>query len=154
MGEALLTAFTTALVDTRAYDGCISVETFVDTENPDTIMLIEEWESRGLSGVARRVRNDRNARAGISRTFRDALPRAASRVGASSDGGSPRLTSDAAFESPSPFDEWRRRQSSNCCDKKGASGAQHRRALRGDHDAKDGHCSQCCRRRQLAQFQR
>ena len=47
MGEALLTAFTTALVDTRAYDGCISVETLVDTENPDTIMLIEEWESRG-----------------------------------------------------------------------------------------------------------
>jgi quinol monooxygenase YgiN len=47
MGTVLLDAFTTALVDTRAFDGCISVETFVDADNPDTILLIEEWESRG-----------------------------------------------------------------------------------------------------------
>ena len=38
--------FTTALVDTRAFDGCISVETYVDADNPDTIMLFEEWESK------------------------------------------------------------------------------------------------------------
>jgi quinol monooxygenase YgiN len=46
MGAALLTAFETALVDTRAFDGCLSVETLVDSDNPDTIMLLEDWESR------------------------------------------------------------------------------------------------------------
>jgi len=47
MGATLLAAFTTALVDTRAFDGCISVETLVDADNPDQIMLFEEWDSRG-----------------------------------------------------------------------------------------------------------
>jgi len=46
MGAALLTAFETALVDTRAFDGCKSVETLVDSDSPDTIMLLEVWESR------------------------------------------------------------------------------------------------------------
>ncbi len=46
LGAALLDAFTTSLGDTRAFDGCRSVETFVDSDSPDTIMLIEEWESR------------------------------------------------------------------------------------------------------------
>jgi quinol monooxygenase YgiN len=45
-GAGLLEAFTTALVDTRAFDGCLSVETYVDADNPDTIMLFEDWESR------------------------------------------------------------------------------------------------------------
>jgi quinol monooxygenase YgiN len=45
-GADLLTAFTTALVDTRAFDGCVSVETYVEADNPDNVMLIEEWESR------------------------------------------------------------------------------------------------------------
>jgi quinol monooxygenase YgiN len=47
LGATLLAAFTTALVDTRAFDGCISVETLVDADNPDQIMLFEEWDSRG-----------------------------------------------------------------------------------------------------------
>ena len=46
MGATLLDAFTASLGDTRAFDGCTSVETYVDSDNPDTIMLIEEWESR------------------------------------------------------------------------------------------------------------
>jgi quinol monooxygenase YgiN len=46
MGETLLSAFTATLGDTRAFDGCISVETFVDNDNPDTVMLIEDWDSR------------------------------------------------------------------------------------------------------------
>jgi quinol monooxygenase YgiN len=46
MGEGLLEAFSTALADTRAFDGCVSVETYVDGDNPDTIMLIEEWDSK------------------------------------------------------------------------------------------------------------
>lgn len=47
MGSVMLDALTAALVETRAYDGCVSVETFVDADYPDTIMLIEDWETRG-----------------------------------------------------------------------------------------------------------
>jgi quinol monooxygenase YgiN len=47
MGAGLLEAFTASLGDTRNFDGCVSVQTFVDTDNPDTVMLVEEWESRG-----------------------------------------------------------------------------------------------------------
>jgi quinol monooxygenase YgiN len=46
MGETLLAAFTASLGDTRAFDGCTSVGTFVDSGNPDTILLIEDWDSR------------------------------------------------------------------------------------------------------------
>jgi quinol monooxygenase YgiN len=46
MGAGLLDVFTTSLADTRAFDGCISVETYVDADNPDTVMLIESWESK------------------------------------------------------------------------------------------------------------
>jgi quinol monooxygenase YgiN len=46
MGADLLTVFTTALADTRAFDGCVSVETFVDANNPDTVVLIEDWDSK------------------------------------------------------------------------------------------------------------
>ncbi len=45
-GADLLTAFSTSLGDTRAFDGCVSVSTFVDADNPDTVVLIEEWDSR------------------------------------------------------------------------------------------------------------
>ncbi len=60
-GAALLEAFTTALVDTRAFDGCLSVETYVDADNPDTIMLFEDWDqssTRDLPHVANRERHD------------------------------------------------------------------------------------------------
>jgi quinol monooxygenase YgiN len=45
-GAALLEAFTTDLVDTRAFDGCLSVETYVDADSPDTIILFEDWASK------------------------------------------------------------------------------------------------------------
>src|ERR1700722_2306648 len=45
-GADLLAAFTASLGDTRTFDGCISVKTFVDADNPDTVLLIEEWDSR------------------------------------------------------------------------------------------------------------
>src|ERR1700685_3399847 len=47
MGAPLLNAFKTSLEDTRAFDGCVSVSTFVDVDNPDTVMLYEEWATRG-----------------------------------------------------------------------------------------------------------
>ena len=46
MGTALLEALAAALVETRAYDGCVSVETFVDADNPDDVLLVEEWATR------------------------------------------------------------------------------------------------------------
>jgi len=45
-GKDLLDALSVALVDTRAFDGCKSVKTFVDADNPDNVVLIEEWDSR------------------------------------------------------------------------------------------------------------
>jgi len=45
-GEALLAAFTTALVETRAFDGCRQVETYVSQDDQDLIVLLEDWESR------------------------------------------------------------------------------------------------------------
>ena len=45
-GHVLLEAFKTALVDTRAYTGCISVTTYTSATNPDDIILIEEWENK------------------------------------------------------------------------------------------------------------
>ncbi len=47
MGAALLEAMAVALVETRAYDGFVSVETFVDADNPDNVLLVEEWATRG-----------------------------------------------------------------------------------------------------------
>jgi quinol monooxygenase YgiN len=41
-----LEVLSAALVETRAYDGCVSVETYVDADHPDTIVLIEDWDSR------------------------------------------------------------------------------------------------------------
>ena len=45
-GQVLLKAFKTALVDTRAYKGCISVATYTSSTNPDDIVLIAEWENK------------------------------------------------------------------------------------------------------------
>jgi quinol monooxygenase YgiN len=47
MGTVLVEAMAVALVETRAFDGCISVETFVDADKPDDVLLIEEWATRG-----------------------------------------------------------------------------------------------------------
>ena len=42
--EELKNTLEVALVDTRAFEGCISVETFEETSS-NTIFLIEDWES-------------------------------------------------------------------------------------------------------------
>ncbi len=46
MSQVLLDGFQATLPDTRAYEGCVSVEVFIDVDVPDTLLLIEEWESR------------------------------------------------------------------------------------------------------------
>ena len=42
--EYLKEAMKAALHDTRAFDGCISVDTYIDEAN-NTIHLIEDWET-------------------------------------------------------------------------------------------------------------
>ena len=45
-GQVLLEAFKTALADTRAFKGCISVTTYTSAANPDDVILIEEWDNK------------------------------------------------------------------------------------------------------------
>jgi len=44
MLEDYLGVLKEALVETRAYDGCISVATYVDRET-SAVLLVEEWET-------------------------------------------------------------------------------------------------------------
>lgn len=46
-GKDMLEILSAALVETRAYDGCSSVEAFVNADDPDVVLLVEEWETRG-----------------------------------------------------------------------------------------------------------
>lgn len=45
-GEELVAMLSSVLVDTRAFDGCESVETFTDHDDPDLVMLWERWATR------------------------------------------------------------------------------------------------------------
>ncbi len=45
-GAEFLEVLLPALEDTRAFDGCESIETFVYTENVDTVFLWERWRER------------------------------------------------------------------------------------------------------------
>jgi quinol monooxygenase YgiN len=45
-GAGLLEELKTALIDTRAYKGCLSVATYTSASNPDDIILIEEWDHK------------------------------------------------------------------------------------------------------------
>ena len=38
--------FKSILPDTRAYDGCISIDVYQNMDAPETIVLVEKWESR------------------------------------------------------------------------------------------------------------
>ena len=46
VGEAFLPGLLDLLVDTRAFEGCESVETYTDSDNPDRILLWEKWATR------------------------------------------------------------------------------------------------------------
>ena len=45
-GDEVVAMFASILGDTRAYDGCISVDVLRNDDEPDTIVLVEKWESR------------------------------------------------------------------------------------------------------------
>jgi len=46
VGEPFLAGLLPALAETRAFEGCESVETYTDAENPDRIFLWEKWTAR------------------------------------------------------------------------------------------------------------
>jgi len=46
MGELLLPGLMESLSDTRAFEGCESVETYVDQDDPDRVYLWEKWAKR------------------------------------------------------------------------------------------------------------
>ncbi len=45
-GQDFLDVLLPALADTRSFEGCVSVETFVNADAPDTIFLWEKWQAR------------------------------------------------------------------------------------------------------------
>jgi len=45
-GEELLEELRTSSEGTRAFQGCGSVDIYVDADDPDTVLLLQEWESR------------------------------------------------------------------------------------------------------------
>ncbi len=46
MGAALIDTLRTALADTRAFEGCESIEVYTDNDNADTIVLWEKFATR------------------------------------------------------------------------------------------------------------
>ncbi len=45
-GGGLVEVFKQILPDTRKFDGNVSVTTYQNQDDPDTVVLVEEWESR------------------------------------------------------------------------------------------------------------
>ena len=50
-GQVIVDALAASLPDTRAYAGCKLVETYVDEDDPDTIILWEKWDERASQGT-------------------------------------------------------------------------------------------------------
>jgi len=46
LGAGLVETLKSALVDTRAFDGCESIEVYVDADEPDTVTLWEKFATR------------------------------------------------------------------------------------------------------------
>ncbi len=46
MGTAMMRGLLRSLADTRAYEGAELIEAYVDSDNPDRIVVWEKWASR------------------------------------------------------------------------------------------------------------
>lgn len=46
-GDELVAFVRSILPDTRAHNGCISVETLQNSDDADQVVVVEAWESRG-----------------------------------------------------------------------------------------------------------
>ncbi len=51
LGAKMLPGLLASLADTRAHDGAIAIEPYVDADNPDRILVWQKWESRDQQGV-------------------------------------------------------------------------------------------------------
>lgn len=45
-GDNLVAFFKDVLPDTRSYDGCIRLDVYRGQDKPDTVTLVEKWETR------------------------------------------------------------------------------------------------------------
>ena len=45
-GDELVAFFRSILPETRAYEGCTSVNTLRNSDDADNVVLVEEWDSR------------------------------------------------------------------------------------------------------------
>ena len=45
-GDDLITFFRSILPDTRAYEGCTSVEALQSSDDADSVVVVEVWETR------------------------------------------------------------------------------------------------------------
>ena len=57
-GPDFLDVLLPALSDTRAFEGCESVETFVNMEATDTVILWEKWSDRSAQEAYLQLRID------------------------------------------------------------------------------------------------
>lgn len=46
-GADLVAFFRSIMSETRAYEGCLSVDTLQNSDDADNVVLVEEWETRG-----------------------------------------------------------------------------------------------------------
>jgi|APCry1669189070_1035195.scaffolds.fasta_scaffold29120_2 quinol monooxygenase YgiN len=44
--DSFLELLKVALIDTRNFKGCISIETYTDEEDPNSVWLLQKWQSR------------------------------------------------------------------------------------------------------------
>lgn len=66
-GNDLVAAFKSTLADTRAFEGCTSIDVLQNSEDADSLMLVEVWETRAHHEkylAWRRERGDIERRAG------------------------------------------------------------------------------------------
>lgn len=45
-GADIVGVFKEILPDTRSYDGCIDVDVYQNQDDPDVVVLVEQWQSR------------------------------------------------------------------------------------------------------------
>ena len=58
MRDTLLEALAASLGDTRAYKGCKLVETYVDADDQNRVILYEKWDQRESQGAYMQWRTD------------------------------------------------------------------------------------------------
>ena len=46
-GNDVVATFKSILGDTRAYDGCQGVDVYQSSDEPEVVILVEKWDSRG-----------------------------------------------------------------------------------------------------------